>query len=183
MKNPPKKASAPPPPKAKKNQSIQLGKSSLQAYVMWERRFENNSRQGSQCRSNQSIQLGRSSLQAYASQGRKKRLSDYNRSITKSYQKKGTRRYTIPQLGEQSQQSIPPLQVLSKENEATADFVLETELTKAQLRGEDHIPIPRGMQKTICIGKPLCGLSWWRCYRWECMSCIDGIWGSLQMEA
>jgi hypothetical protein len=86
----------------------------------------------------------------------KERLSDYDRSITKSYQKKGTCRSTIPQLGEESHQSIAPLQVLSKEDEATNDFVMETELTKAQLRGEDHIPIhPGAARKKIVLGEPL----------------------------
>jgi hypothetical protein len=73
----------------------------------------------------------------------KETLSDYDRSIIKSYYKKGNHRYNnIPQLGEQPQQFIPPLQVLSKEDEATADFVVEMKLTKAQLRGK---------KKTICM--------------------------------
>jgi hypothetical protein len=72
----------------------------------------------------------------------KETLSDYDRSITKSYQKKSNcRGKNIPQLGEQHQQSIPPLQVLSKEDEATAEFVVEIKLIKAQLRGEVPIPI------------------------------------------
>jgi hypothetical protein len=86
----------------------------------------------------------------------KERLSDYDYLIIKSYQKKGNRRSTIPQLGEQSQQSIPPLEVLSKENESIADFVVETKLTKAQLQGEDNIPIhPRQPEKRIILGEPL----------------------------
>ena len=32
---------------------------------------------------------------------------------------------------------VPPLKVLSKEDEATAQFVEETNLTKGQVRGED----------------------------------------------
>jgi flagellar biosynthesis GTPase FlhF len=67
---------------------------------------------------------------------KKETLSDYDRSITKSYQKKGNRRYNnILRLEEQPQQSIPPLQVLSKEDEAMADFMVETKLIKSQLRG------------------------------------------------
>ena len=62
---------------------------------------------------------------------KKERLSDYDRSITKSYEKKGNRRYNqVPQLGEQPNQTIPPLKVLSKEDEATTQFVEETRLTK-----------------------------------------------------
>ena len=39
----------------------------------------------------------------------------YDRSITKSYEKKGNRRYNqVPQPGEQPNQMIPPLKVLSK---------------------------------------------------------------------
>jgi hypothetical protein len=87
----------------------------------------------------------------------KETLSDYDCSIAKSYQKKSNCRVKIiPQLGEQPQQSIPPLQVLSKEDEATAEFVVETKLTKAQLRGEVPIPIhPGAGKKTICNGEPL----------------------------
>ena len=55
----------------------------------------------------------------------------YDRSITKSYEKKGNRRYNqVPQLEEQPNQTIPPLKVLSKEDEATTQFVEETRLTK-----------------------------------------------------
>jgi hypothetical protein len=64
----------------------------------------------------------------------KETMSNYDSSITKSYQKKSNHRYNqISQLGEQPKQSIPPLKVLSKEDEATAEFVVETNLTKGQL--------------------------------------------------
>jgi hypothetical protein len=86
----------------------------------------------------------------------KERLSNYDRSIMKYYQKKGTCRSTIPQLGQQFHQSIPPLQVLSKEDEAMADFMLETKPTKAQLRVQDHIPIHPGLGiKQFVLGEPL----------------------------
>ena len=68
----------------------------------------------------------------------KETLSDYDHSITKSYEKKGNRRPNIPKLGEQPQRSIPPLKVLSKEYAATTDFMVETKLTKV------HIPIHPG---------------------------------------
>ena len=60
-------------------------------------------------------------------------MSDYDRSITKSWEKKSNRRENqrVPQLGEQSKKMVPPLVVLSKEDEATAEFVKETNLTKA----------------------------------------------------
>jgi hypothetical protein len=46
--------------------------------------------------------------------------------------------------------------VLSKEDEATAEFVAETKLTKAQLRGEVPIPIHPGVgRKPFVIGEPL----------------------------
>jgi hypothetical protein len=48
--------------------------------------------------------------------------------------------------------------VLSKEDEATAEFVVETKLTKAQLRGEDPIPIHPGAGR-----KPF-----------VCVSCMNG---------
>jgi hypothetical protein len=75
----------------------------------------------------------------------KETLSDYDCSITKSYQKKSNRRpKNISHLREQPQQSIPPLQVLSKDDEATAEFVVETKLTKAQLLRDVPIPIHLG---------------------------------------
>ena len=65
----------------------------------------------------------------------KELLSDYDRSITKSWEKKSNHRknQTVPQLGEQPNQTVPPLKVLSKEDEATAQFVEESCLTKGQL--------------------------------------------------
>ena len=81
-------------------------------------------------------------------------MSDYDHSITKSWEKKSNRRYNqVPQLSEQPKQSVPPLVVLSKEDEATAEFVKETNLTKAQLLGQEKIPgSPRGRKKAICTG-------------------------------
>ena len=63
----------------------------------------------------------------------KESMSDYDRSITKSWEKKSNRRENqrVPQLGEQSNQTLPPLVVLSKEDEATTEFVQETNLIKA----------------------------------------------------
>ena len=49
-------------------------------------------------------------------------ISDYDCSITKSFEKKKRSRSTIPQLGEQSQKSIDPLKVLSKEDEILAEL-------------------------------------------------------------
>ena len=46
---------------------------------------------------------------------------------------------------------VPPLKVFSKEDEATAQFVEETRLTKGQFQG-DEIGTPRGKRKTICNG-------------------------------
>jgi hypothetical protein len=87
----------------------------------------------------------------------KEALSNYDRSITNSYQKKSNHRgKNILQLGEQPQQSIPPLQVLSKEDEATAMFVAETKLIKAQLRGEVPIRIHPGAEREpFVMGEPL----------------------------
>ena len=81
-------------------------------------------------------------------------MSDYDRSITKSWEKKSNRRYNqVPQLGEQPKQSVPPLVVLSKEDEATAKFVKETNLTKAQLLGQEKIPVHQGVgRKPFVLG-------------------------------
>ena len=71
--------------------------------------------------------------------------TSYDHSITKSWEKKGNHRYNqVPQLGGQPNQMIPPLKVLSKEEEAAARFVEETSLTKDQLRGDEEVPIHPG---------------------------------------
>ncbi|KAK3121231.1 hypothetical protein QOZ80_8BG0648980 [Eleusine coracana subsp. coracana] len=88
----------------------------------------------------------------------KKPLSDYDRQMRKANQpkRKGS---SIPQLGMQHRQSIPPLKVLSKSEETMIDFVYDTNLTKAQLRGEDgedDIPIHPGAGRTTFeLGKHL----------------------------
>ena len=84
-------------------------------------------------------------------------MSDYDRSITKSWEKKSNRRENqrVPQLEEQPNKTIPPLLVLSKEDEATAEFVKETNLTKCQLLG-DEIPLhPGAGRKPFVMGQPL----------------------------
>ena len=59
-------------------------------------------------------------------------LLDYDRQITKPWEKPSNRLHNqVPQLGQQSKQSIPPLKVLSEKDAATAPFVLESGLTKA----------------------------------------------------
>ena len=87
----------------------------------------------------------------------KELLSDYDHSITKSWEKKSNRRENqrVPQLGEQPNKTIPPLLVLSKEDEATAEFVKETNLTKGQLLGDEillHLGVGR---KPFVMGQPL----------------------------
>ena len=50
---------------------------------------------------------------------------------------------------------VPPLKVLSKEDEATTQFVEETNLTKGQLLG-DEIPLhPGAGRKPFVMGQPL----------------------------
>ena len=84
-------------------------------------------------------------------------LSDYDRQITKSYGKKSNRRYNqVPQLGEQPNQTIPPLKVFSKKDEAIAEFVVETGLSKTQLLGKEEHPIHPGPgSKPFVMREPL----------------------------
>ena len=83
-------------------------------------------------------------------------MSDYDRSITKSNEKKGNHRYNqILQLGEQPNQTVPPLKVLSKEDEATAQFVEESCLTKGQLQGDEIAIHPGAGRKPFLMGQPL----------------------------
>jgi hypothetical protein len=43
--------------------------------------------------------------------------------------------------------------VLSKEDEATTDFVVETNLSRGQLGGDEQVPIhPRSVRKPFILG-------------------------------
>ena len=51
---------------------------------------------------------------------------------------------------------VPPLVVLLKEDEATAEFVKETNLTKAQLLGHEKSPVHQGAGRNpFVMGEPL----------------------------
>ena len=55
---------------------------------------------------------------------------------------------------------VPLLVVLSKEDKATAEFVKETNLTKAQLLGLEKIPVHKWAgRKPFVMGNLLCGQS------------------------
>ena len=88
-------------------------------------------------------------------------LSDYDRQITKSWEKPSNRRRNqVPQLGQQSKRSIPSLKVLSDQDVATAQFMLESGLTKAQLLEEAPIEVHPGANKEpFVLGNLLCGKS------------------------
>ena len=80
-----------------------------------------------------------------------------NRSTGHPWEKPSNRRRNqVPQLGQQSKQSIPPLKVLSEQDAATAQFVLESDLTKAQLLEETPIEVhPGANKKPFKLGEPL----------------------------
>ena len=51
---------------------------------------------------------------------------------------------------------VPALKVLSKEDEAIAEFVVETGLSKAQLQGKEKAPGHEGSgRKPFILGEPL----------------------------
>lgn len=93
----------------------------------------------------------------------KERESDYDRQIRKCYSNPKNRRInakTVPQLGEQSKQSIPPLIVPreecpdeSRDPLTMAGMILQTDLTRAQLLGE-ALQNARGKKKFV-LGEPL----------------------------
>ena len=84
----------------------------------------------------------------------KESMSDYDRSITKSWEKKSNRQKNqmVPQLREQPNQTVLPLKVLSKEDEAIAQFVEETLLTKGQLQGDEIAIHPGVGRKPFVMG-------------------------------
>ena len=77
--------------------------------------------------------------------------------ITMSWEKPSNhRRNQVPQLGQQSKRSIPSLKVLSDQDAATAQFVLESGLTKAQLLEGEEIEVhPVANKKPFKLGEPL----------------------------
>jgi hypothetical protein len=93
----------------------------------------------------------------------KERESDYDWQIRKCYNNPKNHRInakTIPQLGEQSKQSIPPLIVSreecpdeSRDLLTMAGMILQTDLTTAQLLGE-ALQNARDKKKFV-LGEPL----------------------------
>src|SRR6185437_12796973 len=93
----------------------------------------------------------------------KERESDYDRQIRKCFSNPKIRRInakTVPQLGEQSKQSIPLLIVPreecpdeSRDPLTMAGMILQTDLTRAQLLGE-ALQNARGKKKFV-LGEPL----------------------------
>jgi hypothetical protein len=93
----------------------------------------------------------------------KERESDYDRQIRKCYNNPKNRRInakTVPQLGEQSKQSIASLIVPreecpdeSRDPLTMAGMILQTDLTRAQLLGE-ALQDARGRKKFV-LGEPL----------------------------
>ena len=68
----------------------------------------------------------------------------------------GERTREFPSSENNPKKIVPPLVLLSKEDEATAEFVKETNLTKAQLLGLEKIPVHEGAgRKPFVIGEPL----------------------------
>ena len=89
---------------------------------------------------------------------KKQRDSDYERQIKKSYSNPENRKSsakTVPQLGEQAKQSVPPLKVLSKEEQILADFMRTTGLTREQILGAPIEAHQGGGQKPFVMGEPL----------------------------
>ena len=69
-----------------------------------------------------------------------KPLSDYNRSIKKSYQKSKSRSSLsdVPQLGAQEKESIQPLVVLNQEQQGFLGFLQSSRLTTDDITGASN---------------------------------------------
>src|SRR6185437_3982380 len=67
-------------------------------------------------------------------------LSDYDRSIKKSYDKRqsGSSSSGVPQLGAQQKQSIEPLVVLNQEHQGFLGFLQSAKLTTDQITGASN---------------------------------------------
>ena len=66
-----------------------------------------------------------------------KPLTDYERSITKSYEKRksGSSASDVPQLSAQKKQSIEPLVVVNQEHQGLLEFLKSSKLTTAEITG------------------------------------------------
>ena len=66
-----------------------------------------------------------------------KPLSDYERSISKSYEKRksGSLGSNVPQLGAQKKQSIEPLVVVNQEQQGLLEFLKASKLTTTEITG------------------------------------------------
>jgi len=66
-----------------------------------------------------------------------KPLTDYEHSITKSYEKRksGSSASDVPQLGAQKKQSIEPLVVVNQEHQGLLEFLKSSKLTTAEITG------------------------------------------------
>ena len=69
-----------------------------------------------------------------------KPLSDYERSISKSYEKRksGSLGSNVPQLGAQKKQSIEPLVVVNQEHQGLLEFLKASKLTTAKITGSTN---------------------------------------------
>ena len=89
-----------------------------------------------------------------------KPLMDYERSITKSYQKRksGSSSSDVPQLEMQPKQSIEPLVVLQKEQQGLLAFLQASKLQPEQITGplmeEQEYPIAPVVKWTFKEGVP-----------------------------
>ena len=88
----------------------------------------------------------------------KERESDYERSIRKSYQKPQNRVSAsrgIPQLGQQPNQKVEPLKVISDKEVMFAKMLAQTDLTKEQMTGKGPRVPKRNGKKRFKLGEPL----------------------------
>ena len=82
-------------------------------------------------------------------------LTDYDRQVLKTRGKKKAAS-SVPQLGTQSKQSIPPFKVLSTYEQQLLDFAKSAGLTPAQLQGEEQIAPHKGAHRSKYVpGQPL----------------------------
>lgn len=82
-------------------------------------------------------------------------LSDYDRSVTKSYKKQRAKAKEVPQLGKQRKQSVEPL--LPPGEEELRQWMKETGLSRTQLVGDTPITMATeaDLKYKFKVGKPL----------------------------
>ena len=112
----------------------------------------------------------------------KEPLSDYDRSITKSWEKKSNRRYNqVPSSANNPNKGYLISRSFRKRMKQLQSLWLKPGSQKLSCKGKKKPQVTKGQAENhLYSGNLLCGQSWLTGYQRECVSCINGTWNILQ---